>query len=98
MTPRFKQTFFYIGIAIDIIALLVALYFIVTDNINLSSSDNTGLTILTLLFGGWIGLCFWLKSKGSPGWAAVFAWIPAAPLFLYGLVVLLFIILQPDMR
>jgi hypothetical protein len=98
MSPRFKNIAFYSGFGIDIIGLLVALYFLVTDSINFSSSDNTGLAVITVLFAGWIAVCWYLKSKGSPGVGAVLAWLPAAPLFLYGLMVLLFIILKPDMR
>jgi hypothetical protein len=98
MSSNFKKIAFYSGFGIDVIALLIGLYLLVADNMNFSSSDNTGLAVITVLFAGWIGLCWYLKSKGSPGVAAVLAWLPAAPLFLYGLMVLLFVILKPDMR
>lgn len=98
MATSVKIILFYIGIGIDVIAVLVALYFIITDSIGFTSSDNTGLTVVTVLFCGWIGLCWYLKSQGSVGWGTVLAWVPALPLVLYGLIVLLFIILKPDMR
>ena len=98
MAASFKTIMFYIGIGIDVIAVLIALYFIVTDSIGFTSADNTGLTIATVLFCGWIGLCWWLKSKGSVGWGTALAWVPAIPLVLYGIMILLFVILKPDMR
>lgn len=98
MSSSLKLILFYIGIGIDIVAILIALYFIITDSIGFSSSDNTGLTIITLLFCGWVGLCWYLKIQGYPGIGAILAWIPALPMALYGLMVLLFIILKVDSR
>lgn len=92
-----RNTAFNIAFGIDAIALLVSLYFIVTDSINFTSSDNTGLTVITVLFAGWMGFCWYLKSKGSVA-GTILAWIPAVPLLLYGLFILMFIILSPDVR
>ena len=93
-----KSLAFYIPIVADIIGIVVALYFIITDAARNSSSSNGPLTLVTLLMCGWVALCFYLHSTKTPALGTVLAWIPATPLILYGLFILLFIILKPDMR
>ena len=93
-----KSLAFYIPIVADIIGIVVALYFIITDAARNSSSSNGPLTLVTLLMCGWVALCFYLRSTKTPALGTVLAWIPATPLILYGLFILLFIILKPDMR
>ena len=93
-----KSILFYVPFGIDIIAILIALYFLITDSINFSSADNTGLTLITVLFCGWVGLCWYLRSRGAYAWGTVLAWIPALPLLLYGLMILAFIVIKPDMK
>jgi hypothetical protein len=94
----FKSLLFYVPISVDIIGILVALYFIITDAMRQSSSSNGSLTFITLLMCGWVGLCFYLRSTPSHSLGTVLAWIPATPLLLYGLFILLFVILKPDMK
>jgi hypothetical protein len=93
-----KSLAFYIPIAADIIGIIVALYFIITDAARQSSSNNGPLTLVTLLMCGWVALCFYLRSTKTPALGTVLAWIPAIPLILYGIFILLFIIINPDMR
>jgi len=93
-----KSLSFYIPIAADIIAILVSLYFIITDAARSSSSNNGLLSLATLLMCGWVAMCFYLRSTKTPAIGTVLAWIPATPLILYGIMILLFIIIKPDMR
>lgn len=93
-----KSLSFYIAIGIDIIAILIAFYFIITDAMRRSSSSNGTLIMMTLAMCAWVALCWILKSYNSAGLASLMAWIPALPLGLYGLMILLFIILKPDMK
>lgn len=94
-----KSLLFYIPIAVDIIAILIALYFVITDSIHYTASDNNGLGIITFLMMGWVGLSWFLYTKeGTRALGTIFAWVPAVPLLGYALIVLLFIILKPDMR
>jgi len=93
-----KNIFFYLPISVDIIGLLVAVYFILTDYTQYGSYNNGTLLLLSLLMGGWIGFCFYLRTTKVPVMGTILAWIPATPLLLYGLFILLFIILNPDMK
>lgn len=92
-----KSLAFYFPIGIDILAVLISLYFLITDAIHESSSDNGMLTMITLVMIGYIILCWYLFSKHHVA-GTVMAWIPAVPLLLYGLFVLMFIIINPDMK
>ena len=94
MGTNLKLWLFYAGMGIDIITVVVALYFVITDSINLTSSDNTGITIITIFAALWVVLSWFIHSKGNTGWAAVMAWIPAFPIFMYGLIILLFIVFR----
>jgi hypothetical protein len=87
-----------IALATDCIAVLVALYFIVSDSIRQSSSDNGLLTMVTLVFCAWVGLSYYLYHHGQPKIASMMAWVPAVPLLGYGLIILLFVVFKPDMR
>ncbi len=89
---------FKIAIATDCLAVLVAFYFLLADYLRQSSSSNGSLAVATLAMCGWIGLCFYLHSIGKTSIASTLAWLPAIPLLGYGLIVLLFIILKPDMK
>jgi len=93
-----KSILFYIPTSANIIAILVAVYFLITDATSSYSSNNGPLLLVTLLMCGWVGLCFYLKSTPASVVGTILAWIPAAPLLLYGLMILMFIILQPDMK
>jgi len=77
---------------------LVAVYFLITDYIKKSSSKNNSLLLLTMLMIGWVALCSYLHFVRANTLGTTLAWIPATPLLLYGLFILLFIILKPDMK
>lgn len=84
--------------AVNLIGVSVALYFIADSASSLSSSDCQGLMLVTFLFVCWIALCWYLYKEKNAVIGLVLAWIPAVPLLLYALFILMFIILQPDMR
>jgi hypothetical protein len=91
--------FFYIGAGIDIFALLIAVYFMVGDALKgISGTNNPTMLSVALLMAALIGVAFWLKSAGKLVAANILLWIPGLPLAGYGLMILLFIILKPDMR
>lgn len=90
---------FKIALSVDAIGLLVALYFILSDGIKYPDATYNGtLSLVTLLFAAWLGISYYLYHHGHPGIASGMAWIPAIPLLGYGLFILLFIILKPDMK
>lgn len=88
---------YILALSVDVIGLIVALYFVITDSIKYSSS-NGSLSLVTLAFCAWVGISYYLYHHGHKGIASAMAWIPAVPLLGYGLFVLMFIILKPDMR
>lgn len=90
---------FYAGAGIDLLALAIALYFVITDIASGISGTNNpsmykAIGIMVLI----IAISFWLKHMGKVFLANILLWIPALPLAGYGLMILLFIILKPDMR
>ncbi|MEZ4955957.1 MAG: hypothetical protein R2825_20535 [Saprospiraceae bacterium] len=91
--------FFYIGAGIDILALLIAIFFVIQDMGSSSGGTNNPTMYKALLvMGALIGAAFWLKHIGKLGYANTLLWIPGIPLAGYGLMILLFIIFKPDMR
>lgn len=93
-----KSILFYLAIGIDIIAILVAAGFLISDAIRQSSSSNGLLLLLTLAMCGWVALCWYLRLQQHGGIATILAWIPAFPLLMYGIFILMFILFKPDMR
>ena len=90
---------YIVAIAVDVIGMLVALYFVITDGIRNSRGGGNGiLPLITLIFCGWVGTSFYLYHNGHPKIASSMAWLPALPLLGYGLFILLFLILKPDMK
>lgn len=87
-----------IALATDCIGLAVALYFLISDSLRQSSSNNSSLGLVTLVFAAWVGISYYLYHHGQPKLASAMAWVPAVPLLGYGLIVLLFVVLKPDMR
>lgn len=89
---------YIIALSVDAIGILIALYFLISDSLRASSSNNGPLGLVTLAFCCWVAISFYLYHHGSPRIAASMAWVTAIPLLGYGLIVLLFIVLKPDMR
>ncbi len=89
---------FKIAIATDCIAILAALYFLITDFVRQSSSNNGPLALVTLAMCAWVALCFYLQSIGYRSVGTALAWIPAVPLLGYGLILLVMIIGKPDFK
>ncbi|HLP95500.1 MAG TPA: hypothetical protein VK168_15765 [Saprospiraceae bacterium] len=93
MTLAFK-----IALAADLIAIVVAWYFLYKDYTSSSSSSNGTLGMATIGFIAWVCLSYFLHTSGYPKIGTIMAWIPAIPIIGYGVMVLLFVILKPDMR
>jgi len=93
-----KSLLFYIPTGANIIAILIAIYFLITDAMWYNNSRNGPLLLVTFLMCCWVGLCFYLKSTPASVAGAILAWIPAVPLILYGVMILMFMILKPDMK
>ncbi|MBC7777578.1 MAG: hypothetical protein H7246_19245 [Phycisphaerae bacterium] len=90
---------YMLALAVDGIGILVALYFIFSDYIrNPSMTSNGSLSMITMVFCGWMATSYYLYHHGHPSIASAMAWIPAVPLLGYGLFVLMFVILKPDMK
>jgi hypothetical protein len=87
-----------IALAADIIAALVALYFIVSDGYKGRADNNGTLSLVTLVFCAWIAISFFLYQNGQKSIASLMAWVPAVPIMGYGLMILMFVIFKPDMR
>ncbi len=90
---------FYLGAGIDLIALLIAVGMMLVDQLKGTRGTNNP-TMLTacLILGAFIAAAFWLKSSGRAGLATGLVWVPGLPLAGYGLIILLFVVLKPDMR
>ncbi len=94
-----KNILFWSGAVVDSIAVLVALYFILDDATKgRSGTNNPAMIGLTLLVTGLVVGAFLLKNAGKMAVANTLLWIPGFPLAGYGLMILLFIILKPDMK
>jgi len=87
---------YILALSVNVIGLIVALYFVITDSIN--STSNGSLSLITLIFCTWVGISYYLYHHGHQSIASIMAWIPAVPLLGYGFFILLFLILKPDMR
>lgn len=88
---------FKIAIGVDIIGVLVALYFILEDYFK-RYSGSTSLSLVTLGMCAWIGVCFLLLKNSMKTAATMMAWIPAVPLLCYAIMVLIMIIGKPDFK
>ncbi len=89
---------YFIALLTNVLAVLVALYFIISDALRNSSSNNGMLSLLTLGMCVWIGLSLVLYLNSFKTIASAMLWIPAIPLLGYAFFVLMFIILKPDMK
>lgn len=90
---------FYFGAGVDILAVLISLFFVIKDmNSPSGGTNNPAMYKALLAMLAIIGAAFWLKSAGKIIFANILLWIPGLPLAGYGLIVLLFIILKPNMR
>ncbi len=91
--------FFYIGVGVDAIALLIAVYFMLGDMLKgTRGTNNPAMFGLTLAMAALIAGAFLLKNAGKLGLANTLLWVPGLPLAGYGLMILLFIFFKPDMR
>jgi len=93
-----KSFLFYIGFGINAIGILVSLVIIISDAIKGSSSKNGTWLMIVLGLCLWLALCWYLKSIGKIGLATNMVMLPAIPIGGYGLFILMFIILKPDMK
>jgi hypothetical protein len=92
---------FYIAFGVDCIAILIALYFVIEDATRFAGypkNGGSGLIIGTLILCAWVTGSYYMFHHGPRGLAIVLAWIPAVPVLLYGLFILMFIVLKPDMK
>lgn len=77
------KALFIVGISIDILTLLNAIYHQVSDMWRGYSSGHNGpYLFLAFLFFIWIVLCFHVRSTGKSALAAGLAWIPATFILL----------------
>lgn len=91
--------FFYIGLGVDAIALLIAVYFMLSDMLKgTRGTNNPTMFGLTLAMAALIAGALLLKNAGRLGLANILLWVPGLPLAGYGLMILMFIIFKPDMR
>lgn len=91
--------FFNIGAGIDVLAVIIALYFVVSDILSgTSGTNNPSMYKAILAMLVLIGLAFWLRHIGKMVLANILLWIPGFPLACYGIMILLFVIFKPDMR
>ena len=94
-----KTWLFYIGVGVDIMGLCFAIYFILEDVFKgRHGTNNPIMAGLTLLVTALVVGAFLLMNAGKIGAANILGWIPGFPLAAYGLMILLFIILKPDMK
>lgn len=92
---------FYIGFSIDCLTLLFGFYLIVEDMTRFAGypkNGGSGLVLATLGFIAWLGGSYFLFTHGQKSLATILVWIPAVPVLLYALFILMFIILKPDMK
>lgn len=94
-----KSIIFWIGAVIDIIGLGIIIFMMLDDHLKgRTATNNPTVFALTFAATALVVGAFLLKSAGRTGSANVLLWIPGTPLLLYGLFVLMFIILKPDMK
>ncbi len=94
-----KTWIFWIGAGIDIIGLGIVIYMMLDDSLKgRHATNNPTVFGLTFAATALVVGAFLLKNAGKTWPANVLLWIPATPLALYGLFVLMFIILKPDMK
>jgi hypothetical protein len=90
---------FYAALVIDAIGLCVAAYFMIGDAFKPYSGTNNPsmyalvLAVIGIMVAGWL-----LRSKGYAAIGTILVCIPATPLFFYGLFILAFLIIKPNMR
>lgn len=87
---------FHIALTIDGFAILAALYFLISDAIKQTSEHNSVLGLITLIFSGWLVLCFFLFNNVNTYLGTAFAWLPAIPIIMYAFFLAALLILNPD--
>jgi heme A synthase len=91
-------TSFIIALIVDCIGVLIGLYFIISDALKQSSSNNSMLSLTLLAACAWIGIAYYLHTHGSSRIGTSMLWVPAIPLLGYGLIILLMVVGKPDFR
>lgn len=97
----FAKIAFYSAFGIDCIALLLAVYFVFEDATRFAGhpkNGGSGLILATTVLGVWTAGTYLLFHHNQKSLAVILAWIPALPVLLYGLFILMFIVLKPDMK
>lgn len=89
---------FKIALTIDGLAILVALYFLISDTLKQTSEHNGMLGLITLLFSGWMVLCFYLFNNVNTYLGTALAWLPAIPVVMYAFFLAALLILNPDYK
>lgn len=99
MLAMLSKYLFYIAAAIDGIGILIGAWMMLDDELKGRHATNNP-TMFGLVAGAaaLVAVAWWLKNNGYVGIATSLACIPATPLALYGVFILLFIILRPDMK
>lgn len=88
-----------IALYTDVLGILIGFFFIISDTFKYPSTSKSGpLTLFVLAACAWVAISYYLYQHGNKAIGSIMAWIPAAPFLAYGLFILLFIILKPDMR
>lgn len=86
---------FKIGVAINGLAVLIALFDLVSDAILRPRLPANGLLfLLTLILGAWVAFAIYLKMNGQLNLATALLWIPGAPMALMGVFFLVMIIVM----
>ncbi len=90
---------FYSAFGIDCIALLLAVYSVYEDAFTgYPKNGGSGLILFTVILGAWTAGTYFLFHHNQKNLAVILAWVPALPVLLYGLFVMMFIVFKPDIQ
>lgn len=94
------MVFFMIAVTINCIAILLAIANAIYDAFNLEHSygHNNMANLSGFVLAGIVLFSFYLRSREHIALSNILVWIPAVPLLLTGLFLLLIIILKPDWK
>lgn len=87
------------ALVVNSIGLLVALYFLISDRLKYDNVRfNRSLARATVFFALWMAAGIFVYKLKITALASMMAWVTAGPLLGYGVILLLFIVLKPDMK